>query len=142
MAVSMAARVGRPADPAMLCMRSRRARGMMKPGRGLEVSRSWLSPAWRPGPGASGSEPPLGDRTQERRIDWFELAGGEYRPLPSGDDGAVESRLFPGLRIAVPALLAGNPAAALDAVNRSIDSPEHCRFVARLATRRSGGDIP
>jgi len=74
-------------------------------------------------------------RTQERRIDWFELAGGEYRLLPSGDDGAVESRLFPGLRIAVPALLAGNLAAALDAVNRSIDSPEHRRFAARLATR-------
>ena len=74
-------------------------------------------------------------QTQERRIDWFELAGGEYRLLPSGDDGTVESRLFPGLRIAVPALLAGNLAAALDAVNRNIDSPEHRRFVARLATR-------
>ena len=73
-------------------------------------------------------------RTQERRIDGFELAGGEYRLLPSGD-GAVESRLFPGPRIAVPALLAGNLAAALDAVNRSIDSAEHRRFVARLATR-------
>ena len=74
-------------------------------------------------------------RTKERRIDWFELAGGEYRLLPSRDDGAVESRLFPGLRIAVPALLAGNLPAALDAVNRSIDSPEHRRFTARLATR-------
>ena len=75
-------------------------------------------------------------RTHERRIDWFELAGGEYHLLPSGDDGAVESRLFPGLRIAVPALLAGNLATALDAVNQSINSPEHRRFVARLAPRR------
>ena len=40
----------------------------------------------------------------------------------------------PGLRIAVPALLAGNLPAALDAVNRSIDSPEHRRFAARLPT--------
>ncbi len=80
-----------------------------------------------------------GDRLRrddfERRIDWFELAGGEYRLLPSGDDGAVESRLFPGLRIAVPALLAGNLPAALDAVNRSNDSPGRRRFAARLATR-------
>ncbi len=73
-------------------------------------------------------------RTQERRVDWFELTGGEYRLLPPDDEGAVESRRFPGLRIAVPALLAGNLAAALDAVNRSIDSPEHRRFAARLAT--------
>ncbi len=80
-------------------------------------------------------------RTQERRIDWFELAGGEYRLLPSGDDGAIESRLFPGLCIAVPALLAGKLAAALDAINRSIDSPEHRGSPPGWPRGRSGRDI-
>ena len=74
-------------------------------------------------------------RTVERRIDWFELVGNEYRPLPSDDDGTVHSRLFPGLRIAVPALVAGNLAEALAAVNKGIDSSEHRRFVAGLAAR-------
>ena len=72
-------------------------------------------------------------RTEEQRIDWFELADGDYRPLPPGDDGVVQSRLFPGLHIAVPALIAGNLAAALAAVNQGIDSSEHRRFVAALA---------
>ena len=82
-------------------------------------------------------------RTQERRIDWFELTDGDYRPLPAGSDGVVRSRVFPGLRIAVAALLNGSLAEALGAVNRGIDSPEHRRFVAGLtktpaAPRRSG----
>ena len=48
-------------------------------------------------------------RTQERRIDWFELVDGDYRPLPI--DGEVgRSRVFPGFRIAVAALLNGSPA--------------------------------
>ena len=39
-----------------------RACDMMRSGRGLEVSHSWLSPAWRPGPATSGGEPPSGNR--------------------------------------------------------------------------------
>ena len=72
-------------------------------------------------------------RTQERRIDWFELVDGDYRPLPIDAEGVGRSRVFPGLRIAVAALLDGSPAEALEAVNRGIGSPEHRRFVARLA---------
>ena len=72
-------------------------------------------------------------RTQERRIDWFELADGDYRPLPADRDGVVRSRVVPGLRLAVTALLNGNLAEALATTNRGIDSPEHRRFVAALA---------
>ena len=71
-------------------------------------------------------------RTEDRRIDCFEL---DYRPLAPGEDGVVHSRVFPGLRIAVSALLDGNLAEALAAVNRGVDSPEHRRFAARLAGR-------
>ncbi len=71
-------------------------------------------------------------RTQEQRIDWFVLADGDYRPLPA-DAGVVHSRVFPGLRLAVPALLNGDLAAALRELQTGIDVDEHRRFAARLA---------
>ena len=69
----------------------------------------------------------------DRRIDWFELADGEYRLLPADDAGVVRSRVFPGLHIACPALLAGDLAAALAELQKGIGSDEHRRFIARLA---------
>ena len=74
-------------------------------------------------------------RTRDQRIDWFELADGDYRLLPADDAGVVRSRVFPGLRIACRALLAGDPAAALAELQKGIDSAEHRRFIARLAER-------
>ena len=75
-------------------------------------------------------------RTREERIDWFELADGEYRPLPRDGDGVIRSRAFPGLRIAVGALLKGDLADALKEGERGVGSPEHRAFAARLAERR------
>lgn len=78
-------------------------------------------------------------RTEERRIDWLELAGGEYRPLPAGGDGVVRSRVFPGLRLAVSALLHGNLAEALAELHAGLASPERRQFVTRLAAARETG---
>ena len=78
-------------------------------------------------------------RTGNRRIDWFELADGDYRPLPADDAGVVRSRVFPGLRLAVGALLDGDLAGALQALQAGIDSDEHRRFVARLAGATGDG---
>ena len=72
-------------------------------------------------------------RTRERRIDWFELADGDYRPLAADDAGVTRSRVFPGLRLALEALLNGDLATALGELQHGIDSAEHGRFVARLA---------
>ena len=72
-------------------------------------------------------------RTQEHRIDWFELADGDYRPLPADDSGVVRSHVFPGLRLTVPALLKGDLAAALRELQVGIDTDEHRRFATRLA---------
>ncbi len=71
-------------------------------------------------------------RTRDQRIDWFELADGEYRLLPADDAGVVRSRVFPGLRIACRALLAGDLAAALAELQKGLDSDEHRQFTARL----------
>ena len=76
-------------------------------------------------------------RTHERRIDWFELADGEYRSLPSDDAGAIHSRVFPGLRLGTGALLKGDLAGALAEVQKGVGTPEHKAFVARLAEQRS-----
>ena len=72
-------------------------------------------------------------RTHDRRIDWFELADGDYRTLPADDAGVVRSRVFPGLRLAVGALLNGDLAGALRELQDGIDSDDHRRFAARLA---------
>ena len=74
-------------------------------------------------------------RTQERRIDWFELTDGDYRPLPADDAGVVRSRVFPGLRLAVPALLSADLAAPLRELRAGVDSDERRRFAVGLVER-------
>ena len=74
-------------------------------------------------------------RTRERCIDWFELTEGEYRPLPPDDRGVIESRVFPGLRLATDALLVGDVAGALAELDEGIRSPGHRRFAAELAAK-------
>ena len=72
-------------------------------------------------------------QTEEKSIEWFELADGEYRPLLRDERGVIESRVFPGLRLATNALIAGNLAAVLAEVDNGTESPRHREFVARLA---------
>ena len=74
-------------------------------------------------------------RTHEQRIDWFELADDEYRPLSSDDAGVIHSRVFPGLRLATRALLKGDLAGALAKVQKGVGTPEHRALVARLAEK-------
>ena len=74
-------------------------------------------------------------RTQEQRIDWFELADGDYRLLPADDAGVVRSRVFPGLCLALGGLLNGDLAGTLRQLQEGIDSAEHRQFVARLAAK-------
>ncbi len=71
-------------------------------------------------------------RTQDARIDWFELEGGEYRALAANAAGVLESGVFPGLRVARQALLDGDMAKALAELDAGLRSPEHAAFVARL----------
>jgi hypothetical protein len=52
----------------------------------------------------------------DEAVDWWELRDGEYVALPADADGVVESRAFPGLRLDVKALLAGDLAKVLAAL--------------------------
>jgi len=51
----------------------------------------------------------------EQRIDWWMLDGDEYVALEPDANGVVESRVFPGLRLDITAMLAGDMGRALEA---------------------------
>lgn len=72
-------------------------------------------------------------RVYDKQIDWFRLAAERYVRVTPDDDGVIESRVFPGLRLAVPALLRGDLAAVLTELQRGLSSASHAQFVARLA---------
>ncbi len=78
-------------------------------------------------------------RVPDRQIDWFVLQDGEYRPLVADRDGMLESRVFPGLRLAVDALLRGDVARVLAELQSGIRTPRHAEFVARLRASGTGG---
>ena len=71
----------------------------------------------------------------DRRLEWFELRGSEYVALESDARGLVRSRVFPGLRLAVPALLDGDLAAVLAAQQAELGTDEHARFVESVTAQ-------
>jgi Uma2 family endonuclease len=52
-------------------------------------------------------------RVRDGEIDWFSLEGGAYARMPADERGVVHSKVFPGLRLAVAAMLAGDVAGVL-----------------------------
>lgn len=68
----------------------------------------------------------------DEKVDWFELRGGEYVPLAADDHGVIHSRVLPGLRLAVLALLEGDLGAVLAELQQGLASDEHSAFVERL----------
>lgn len=71
----------------------------------------------------------------EQQLRWFSLQQGEYVPLVADTDGIVKSLVFPGLWLAVPALLQGQMQAVLTILQTGIQSAEHQAFV-ELLTRQ------
>ena len=57
-------------------------------------------------------------RVLDEAIDWFRLQDGEYVLVEPDADGIVESVQFPGLRLHIASMLAGNLAAVLAEVHR------------------------
>lgn len=65
----------------------------------------------------------------DERLDWFMLENEEYVPLLPDEDGVIRSRVFPGLWLAVNALLTDDLAAVLAVVQQGIASTAHADFV-------------
>ena len=75
-------------------------------------------------------------RTLDRRFDWFELIDGVYRPRTPDASGLVSSRVFPGLRLAVDALLRGDLSTVVAAQQGGLGEPDYAAFVERLQAQR------
>jgi len=68
----------------------------------------------------------------ENRLDWFILEDGRYiSPRPDAE-GILRSRIFPGLQLAVNALLSGDMATVAAVVQQGLQTEEHSAFVQRL----------
>ena len=69
------------------------------------------------------------------RVRWMTLAGKLFAPTsPDPADGLLKSRVFPGLWLDADALLAGDLARLVAAIERGCATPEHAEFVSRLAS--------
>ena len=73
-------------------------------------------------------------RVHDRQLDWFVLEDDEYRRQQPDAAGILHSTVFPGLRLAVEALLSGDVATVLAELQRGLDTDEHAAFVDRLRT--------
>lgn len=62
-------------------------------------------------------------RVLDRAIDWFRLENGEYVRVNPDVEGVIESEQFPGLRLHVESMLAGDISAVLAAL-RAPDRPD------------------
>ncbi|MBI2767171.1 MAG: Uma2 family endonuclease [Chloroflexi bacterium] len=58
-------------------------------------------------------------RVRDEAIDWHQLRAGSYELRQPDSDGMIESEIFPGLRLNVPAMLALDKKAVLAALGRS-----------------------
>ncbi len=69
----------------------------------------------------------------DHKLDWFYLSEGDYLGLPVDADGMIKSQVFPGLWLAVEALLSGDLQQVLAVVQQGTRLPEHAEFVQQLA---------
>jgi Uma2 family endonuclease len=71
-------------------------------------------------------------RTLDGSLDWWVLENDEYRPNPPDAQRLIHSQGFPGLVLAVDALLAFDGAKVLDALQAALQSSAHQAFCAKL----------
>jgi Uma2 family endonuclease len=74
-------------------------------------------------------------RSFENQLDWFGLVEGEYQALLADGDGIIRSQVFPGLWLALEALLNNQMARVLEVLQLGLSSPEHGEFVEQLGKK-------
>jgi len=72
-------------------------------------------------------------RVYDGCLDWLRLEEGAYVPLLPNADGVIRSRVFPGLHLAVAALLTGDLASVLAELRQGVEAEEHAVFVEQLS---------
>ncbi|WP_333276059.1 MULTISPECIES: Uma2 family endonuclease [unclassified Microcoleus] len=73
-------------------------------------------------------------QVMNRRIDWFSLQEEEYIALLPDAEGIIRSRVFPGLWLAVSALIDGDMPSAIANLQTGLNSTAHQEFVQQLAS--------
>ncbi len=71
----------------------------------------------------------------DKRLDWFKLSEDDYVPLTPDESGVIRSQAFPGLVLAVVALLDGDIAKVLAELQKGLATAEHAALVERLAEK-------
>ena len=71
-------------------------------------------------------------RVLDGALDWLVLREGQYQAVQPDEAGVIRSQSFPGLWLAVSALLAGDMTTVMATLQQGLASPEHAAFVARL----------
>jgi len=66
---------------------------------------------------------------KKQQLDWFVLQDGEYVQLLPDDEGVIRSRVFPGLHLAMDALLNGDRKRLIAVAQQGIATAEHAAFV-------------
>lgn len=72
----------------------------------------------------------------DQKIDWFSLQDGEYVSLLPDAEGVIHSRIFPGLKLHLAAMLNGNMPQILAVLQTGLHSAEHQAFIQRLTDDR------
>jgi Uma2 family endonuclease len=73
----------------------------------------------------------------DRRVEWFALEEGIYVPLTPDERGVIHSRVFPGLRLDMHAMEAGDLARVLAEQQTALGSDTHRAFIAHLVAARN-----
>lgn len=71
--------------------------------------------------------------THERQTLWFRLNEGRYDPVEPATTGSYHSEIFPGLSFATGLFWADESAGLLNALQATIATSEHARFVKSLS---------
>ena len=81
-------------------------------------------------------------RPLDRQFDWFVLEQNQYRANVPASPGVLRSPHFPGLALAVDALLEGDWGKVLDVLQSSLKTSAHTAFVAQLAAKKAQRAAP
>jgi Uma2 family endonuclease len=74
-------------------------------------------------------------QTFDNQLSWFRLINEVYVLVEPDSQGIIQSSVFPGLWLNVPALLAGAMIDVLNSLQVGLQTPEHAAFRQELAQR-------
>lgn len=72
-------------------------------------------------------------RVLDKQIDWFGLENGKYKKFTADKQGIIESKIFPGLRLNLEAMLKDDLQKVLADLQKGLKSKEYERFVEQLS---------